>query len=102
MVRGRGNTGSGGGGGDYGGGADSDSGRADSSFVAGPGEGITSMLNIVTSLVREYQLQDASRVLSELSALLGGRTIIGERQEGVIIRGMSTTASKMYTKLRID
>jgi len=51
--------------------------KEDFSFVAAPGEVITSMLSIVTSLVREYQLQD------ELIHLFNGSTGVGGSIAGV-------------------
>ena len=51
--------------------------KEDFSFVAAPGEVITSMLSIVTSLVREYQLQD------ELIHLFNGAGGVGGSIGGV-------------------
>ena len=45
------------------------------SFVAGPGEVITSLLTLISSLVREYQVHDTSILLYELAGVLGGGTI---------------------------
>ena len=51
-----------------------DSASQDFSFVGGPGEVLTSMLTIITSLVREYQLQDV--LLHSLIPVLGNNKII--------------------------
>jgi len=60
----------------------------DFSFVAGPGEVITSMLSIITSLVREYQLQDASMVLSKIGDMLGDNKIV--IPQGMNVKAITT------------
>ena len=64
--------------------------KEDFSFVAGPGEVITSMLSIITSLVREYQLQDAL-LYSLIPGVLGDGTGMG----GVGTQDMSSDNNKI-------
>lgn len=59
------------------------------SFVSGPGEVITSLVSMIASLVREYQLKDA---LIDPLILLGGGLDLPEKSKCIIPQGMDVTA----------